>query len=248
MEYICNLKKSLPDNRDYIFSSDNLKVPKKLDYRNDLQPIRNQGQQGTCYAQATACMKEWQEKKDSGFDEYFSPQFFYDNRPNNYDDNINNDDGMYGRDVMKLIKNIGICRENTYPYGNIQHKDDISELAYEEAKEYIIKSYARINTMFDLKKSLLKNGPCLIAFPVYNYSSEFWVKNGESKGGHAVIVVGYDKDGFIIRNSWGGKWGNDGYSTYNYNDWGCHWEIWTTIDLDKDLEYIPSKKKCCIIL
>ena len=246
MDYICNLKKSLPDSRDYIFSSDNLNIPKKLDYRKDLQPIRDQGKQGTCYAQATACMKEWQEKKDSGFDEYFSPQFFYNNRPNNYDNNTQNDDGMYGRDVMKLIKNIGICRENTYPYGMIQHKDDISELAYEEAKEYVIKSYARIDTIIDLKKSLFKNGPCLIAFPVYNYSSKFWIKNGESKGGHAVIVVGYNKQGFIIRNSWGKRWGDKGYSIYNYKDWGCHWEIWTTIDLDRDLEYIPSKK-CCII-
>ena len=111
MKYICNLKKSLPDDRDYIFNSNNT-IPITLDYRQDLMPIRNQGSQGTCYAQATACMKEWQERKDNNFIEYFSPQFFYDNRSNKYDEIDNNDDGMYGRDVMKLIKNIGICRES----------------------------------------------------------------------------------------------------------------------------------------
>ena len=63
MEYICNLKQSLPDNRDYIFTNNNLKIPEKLDYRLDLQPIRDQGKQGTCYRKPTACMKEWQEKR-----------------------------------------------------------------------------------------------------------------------------------------------------------------------------------------
>ena len=109
--YICNLKKSPKDNRDFIFASKSKNdLPEIVDYRLELQPIRNQGKQGTCYAQSTACMKEWQEKKDNNFNEYMSPQFFYNNRSNKYDDNPNNDDGMYGRDVMKLIKNIGIER------------------------------------------------------------------------------------------------------------------------------------------
>jgi len=247
MEYICNFKKSLPDARDYMFTSNNLEMPNTLDYRNELQPIRDQGSQGTCYAQATACMKEWQEKKDNGFDEYFSPQFFYNNRSNYYDDDKNNNEGMYGRDVMKLIKNIGICRETNYPYGLIQHKDAISPNIYQEAKEYVIKSYARVNTLEDLKNSLNENGPCLIAFPVYNYDSEFWKNNGSFKGGHAVTVIGYNVDGFIIRNSWGKRWGNNGYSLYSYDDWGAHWEIWTTVDIDNDLDYEPSNKKCCVI-
>ena len=249
MEYICNLKKSLPDDRDYIFSSNNLSIPKTLDMRSNLQHIRDQGDQGTCYAQSTACMKEWQEKQDNGFNEYFSPQFFYNNRSNKYDDNNNNDEGMYGRDVMKLIKTIGICRENSYPYGKIEDKSKISNSIYQEAKEYTIKSYYRINTMIDLKESLYRNGPCLIAFPVYNYEKDFWIKTSDShKGGHAVVLVGYNKDGFIVRNSWGKKWGNQGYSIYEYKDWGCHWEIWTTIDIDNNIDYEPSKKKCCILM
>jgi C1A family cysteine protease len=30
-------------------------------------------------------------------------------------------------------------------------------------------------------------------------------------GGHAVLVVGYEADALIIRNSWGGDWGENGY-------------------------------------
>ncbi len=248
-EFICNLKPSPKDKRDFFFSSHSTAdLPETLNYKPELQSVRNQGKQGTCYAQSAACMKEWQEKHDNGFDEYMSPQFFYNNRPNKYDDNPTNDDGMYGRDVMKLIKTVGICPEEMYRYGRIETKKEIPQYIYDEAKRYIVKSYARVDTMENLKRSLVKNGPCLIAFPVYNYGLEFWKKkSGENQtGGHAVTVVGYDKFGFTIRNSWGTKWGSLGYTTYKYKDWGAHWEIWTTMDLDLDDIYIPNRRDGCI--
>ena len=42
-----------------------------------------------------------------------------------------------------------------------------------------IVSYAKITTIDNLKLSLNKNGPCLIAFPVYNYNTQLWkpIKN-----------------------------------------------------------------------
>ena len=52
MEYKFNFKKSSKDKRDYVYNSCNLNpLPEILDYRKDLMPIRNQGSQGTCYAQ-----------------------------------------------------------------------------------------------------------------------------------------------------------------------------------------------------
>ena len=38
-------------------------------------------------------------------------------------------------------------------------------------------------------------------------------------GGHAVLAVGYDDptSRFIVRNSWGDKWGNAGYFTMPYD-------------------------------
>ena len=62
MNYICNVNKSPDDLRDYIYigNNDNY-IPDILDYRKELNPIRNQGKQGTCYAQSVSCVKEWQE-------------------------------------------------------------------------------------------------------------------------------------------------------------------------------------------
>ena len=170
---ILNVVQSPEDGRDWVYSSSS-EIKNILDYRNDLHPIRNQGNQGTCYAQSAACMKEWQEKKDYGLDEYLSPQFFYNNRDNWYDEDKNNDEGMFGRNVMKLLKEIGICTENEYPYGLIQRKGKINEGCFLKANNHKISAYARINTLYGLKQSLCNNGPCLIAFPVYNYSTQLW--------------------------------------------------------------------------
>lgn len=236
MDYKLNLTPSPEDNRDFIFKSQDIynteTFPEELDLRDELMPVRDQGSQGTCYAQSAACMKEWHEKHNYGFDEYFSPQFFYNLRPNNYDDNLNNDEGMFGRDVMRLLKNCGICSEKMYPYGLIEHKDEIPENIYTEAKFNVIEAYARVNTIDDLKMSLYLNGPALVGFPVYNYTGQMWKNRGNDsfKGGHAMTIVGYNDEGFLIRNSWGESWNETGYTTYYYEDWGAHWEIWSCVD------------------
>jgi len=239
VKYVVNVVRSPEDNRDWkaesIYKVKSL--PKTFSLISDLQPIRNQGAQGTCAAQTAACMKEWQEKKDVNFNEYMSPQFFYNNRKNQ------NSEGMYGRDVMKVLNTIGICHENDYGYGKIESPSEINPSIFPKAKNYVISNYARVDTIQGLKKSLITNGPCYISVPVYNYSSTMWKSNnikGKQEGGHAMTIVGYDKKGFIIRNSWGSNWGNKGYCTFPYEDWGMQWEIWTTIDEKSHKE--PKKK------
>lgn len=39
----------------------------------------------------------------------------------------------------------------------------------------------------------------------------------EIDGGHAVAIVGYGKDGFLIKNSWGADWGDNGYAWISYD-------------------------------
>ena len=242
MNYKLNANKSLDDNRDWLYQNKNSNIlPSIIDFRPQLQPVRNQGTQGTCYAQSAACMKELQELNDYGLDEYLSPQFFYNNRDywNNGEqdgDDINEDYGMTGRDVMRILQHVGICKESEYSYGTIDKIDEIPEYLKITAADHKIKNYARVNSLIDLKSSLSENGACLIAFPVYNYSDQLWIQNNDEAmvGGHAMTVVGYDDEQqhFIIRNSWGENWGHDGYCYYKYQDWGSHWECWTTIDVD----------------
>jgi C1A family cysteine protease len=227
--------RSTPDLRDRVAenifpAARNLNLPETLDLRNRLLPIRNQGQQGTCVAQTGACMKEWQESLEIGLDEHLSPQYIYNLRANYPGP------GMQGRDLMKILSGHGCCREGLYRYGRIETSDNIPTVAHNDAANFKIKEYAQVKTVDGLKTALYKNGPCYIALPVYNYTDQFWNQGGgngqEFIGGHAVTVVGYNEEGFILRNSWGIGWGDKGYTIFPYKHFGKQWEIWTSIDAE----------------
>ena len=89
-----------------------------------------------------------------------------------------------------------------------------------------------IRNLSALKVALLMNGPCLGALPVYSDRPEFWNKmNGDGfYGYHAISIVGYNEDGFIIRNSWGTSFGNRGYTVLKYEDYPKMLEVWTIVD------------------
>lgn len=96
-------------------------------------------------------------------------------------------------------------------------------------REGRIKAYSRITNFDWLYKAIVANGPCLIALPVYNYDTEFWQASPHTYpiGGHAVAAVGYNKQGLIIKNSWGVDWGGAGFATVPTTDFDCIMEAWT---------------------
>ena len=75
------------------------------------------------------------------------------------------------------------------------------------------------------------NGPCVGALPVYNGEPEFWKERQGDKlqGYHAISIVGYDKEGFIIRNSWGTSFGDKGYTKIKNEDFNELMEVWTIL-------------------
>ena len=227
-----NILKSPIDTRDIIADKYFKKndYPETLDLRKNLKKVRDQGDFGTCAAISASTIKEYHEFIEIGFNNYFSPKFIYNNRADQ------STDGMFARDVMKILNKIGIIEEKKYPYYIDEKSNEISDKIYKRASIYKIKGYGQIFEIESLKEALFKNGPCLIAFPTYNESIRMWKKknNEMDLGGHAMTVVGYNNKGFIIRNSWGENWGNKGYCLYPYKDWGCHWEIWTCIDIENE--------------
>jgi len=238
-QYKFNLQPSPLDPRDFLLETiypEPVKLPEEWDLRNNMRPIRDQGNVGTCSAQSAAAIKEWQEYVDVNFNEYMSPWFVYQLRENV------GQDGMYPRNTMEILYKIGIVPEKDYNYLTTKPiTEDLKKLA----AKFKIQGYAQVNTIDSLKKALFANGPCYIAFPVYNPNKmEFWKPDYTGQpmlGGHAVCVAGYLKDCFIIRNSWSSQWGDRGYTYYNFSDFGMHWEIWTTIDADSNSEDLLKK-------
>lgn len=238
-EFIFNEETSPEDERDWVAESiypSDLKVPKTLDLRQRMPSVRNQGSRGTCAAHTASMIKAYQENVDIGINEHMSPEFIYffrEKKP---------DSGMYGRNVMKILKEKGTVPEYRFPYQSSDPEEIPSEILV-QAQNFRIKSYALVKTIEGVKKALFVNGPCYVSFPVYKNRPEFWrAEKGEKRsGGHAVTLVGYNKEGFIVRNSWGSRWNGDGHVIYPYKDWGMHREIWTLIDEKSDQIKTPTR-------
>lgn len=52
-------------------------------------------------------------------------------------------------------------------------------------------------------------------------------RKGRADSGHAVAIVGYTREGFIIQNSWGPGWGSGGFALLPYEDYMLHaTDVW----------------------
>lgn len=78
-----------------------------------------------------------------------------------------------------------------------------------------------------LKSALALYGPLSTSFKVYddfyNYSSGVYsYTSGNFDGWHAVLIIGYDdpRQAFIVKNSWGTDWGENGFFEIAYKEVG----------------------------
>ena len=115
------------------------------------------------------------------------------------------------------------------PQEGMSIKEALGYLKHKGLNNQKILSYALIPSSEVLKRCLIMFGPVAAGFPVYSSSEPyFWRKGIGFQGGHCVTIVGYTPQGFIIRNSWGKNWMNDGHITISYNDYNKYiYEAWT---------------------
>ncbi|MCC6474687.1 MAG: C1 family peptidase [Burkholderiales bacterium] len=64
-------------------------------------------------------------------------------------------------------------------------------------------------------------------------------RKGRAESGHAVALVGYTRDGFVVQNSWGRSWGGGGFALLPYEDFMLHvtdlWVVQLGVPLSVDL-------------
>lgn len=102
------------------------------------------------------------------------------------------------------------CKVNRDKYQGIA-LGKVSEMVTRNASPDEIQS-----TILKIKQEIYQNGPVCAAFTVYNdfYDYKRGIYSGGKNGlvgGHAVVIVGWGPDYWIVRNSWGIAWGMDGF-------------------------------------
>jgi hypothetical protein len=150
-----------------------------------------------------------------GFGGYMSPEFIYSARTNRpgY--------GMYLRDCCNVLKKMGACYESSFHYSDDGVERDPTAAAKAEALNNRIAGYAFVTTVEGMKYALAVTGPALVCMAVYNGSgTKIWRPNGKLTGWHAMTLVGYNEQGFIVRNSWGTWWGDSGHEIIPFEDFG----------------------------
>ena len=108
----------LPDNRDHQYAAPMAKLralPAKADLRNLCPPVYNQGQIGSCTANAIAAALEFDRKKQKLADFIPSRLFIYYNE-RNMEHSVPLDNGAQIRDGIKSVGDQGACPEKEWPY------------------------------------------------------------------------------------------------------------------------------------
>lgn len=215
----------LPDQRDYPYIKLAVRIPPlppKTDLRKFCTAVENQEQLGSCTACALVGNLEYLKFKSKKIRVNFSRLFLYYNE-RVLRKTVEYDSGASLRDGIKTLIKAGDCLEVFWPYHITKFADKPSAKAYENALNYQIRSYYRLNSLEEMKHTLSSGFPFVFGFAVYeSFESEKVRKTGlvalpdpEERllGGHAVMAVGYNdsKKLITIRNSYGKSWGDEGY-------------------------------------
>jgi C1A family cysteine protease len=265
--------RELPDFRDYTINTPTIKAllgkiafPKATPVSTDLRawcpPIENQGQLGSCTANAGVGIFEYFEKKATNSYIDASRLFLYKTTRNLM--GVTGDTGAYLRTTAGAMLLFGVPPEKYYQYVISKFDDEPSAFLYAFAENYKAILYyrydppgtAKAKLLTTIKENLSAGLPSMFGFTVYSSISQAatsgeipFPSNGEKVlGGHAIDAVGYDdakvitnannkkstKGAFLIRNSWGTGWGSKGYGwlPYDYVLNGLASDWWSLLKAD----------------
>lgn len=211
-------------------------------------PITNQFWSSMCASHTLATVMSYGELKAGLEPNIFSKGRIYADRNGQNTDM----EGMYTRDAIKILQKEGDCPHHYFRW----HMSDIGTISYayqhkeeelnEKSSPYKIKSYGRLYADDDIKTAVLKFGAVVLCYPMYK-SNDTYInppKEGEkSSGSHAITLIGWTKDYWVLQNSWGKSAGDHGlfYMSKDY-PWREAWFIEVNPNTPRD----PAPTGDCI--
>jgi C1A family cysteine protease len=236
----------LPDQRDHLYAAPVVhlvKLPAKIDLSKKCPPVYDQGQLGSCTANAIGAAIQFDRMKQKLKPNFVPSRLFIYYCERVIEGTVNSDSGAQIRDGIKSVAHNGDCPEKEWPYDIAKFKVKPAAACYTDALKYKAVSYQRVvQALSQLKGCLASGFPIVFGFTVYeSFESDSVAKTGKMPmpgpgekvlGGHAVLAVGYDDAAqrFIVRNSWGKNWGMQGYFTMPYaylTDNNLSDDLWT---------------------
>ena len=225
-------------------------------------PVLNQGSTSACTGFALSnvvnfLLRSWDPKAPQ-----ISPYMLY-SMARRYDEfpGYKEDAGSSLRGAMKGWYKHGACRIDLWeklamPAAAKRPQDDW----WLDAAQRPLGAYYRVDTrsITDMHMALNEVG-ILYASAICHAG---WLKGDDAKtpkggywsipmtaatpadGGHAFVIVGYTRAGFILQNSWGKSWGSDGLAILTYEDWSENamdcWVAQTGVVTDQHIEIAGS--------
>jgi len=224
--------RDLPDQRDHLYAAPPeflLKLPPTTDLRPQCPDVYDQGQLGSCTANAIAAALEYDQMKEKQAKIFMPSRLFIYYNERAMEGTVNEDSGAQIRDGIKSVAQQGDCPETLWPYDITKFAVKPPQQCYQQALKFKAVQYQRLSQILNqLKGCLASCYPFVFGFSVYeSFESPQVAQTGhapmpapaeKSIGGHAVMAVGYDdsQNWFIVRNSWGVGWGMEGYFTLPY--------------------------------
>ena len=256
------------DVRDWFYQPTLNALPDQLINCDNVPAILNQGEEGACTGFALAANINYHLAVNGRCNVAditgagASPRMLYE-MARRYDEwPGENYEGSSARGTMKGWTAHGVVTRNTWK-DNLFGVKHFDEAKAKEALNIPAGAYYRVThrNVRDMHSALSEAGILFATLMVHEgwdepkgfYKIYDYTFNGESRriklpiiqrkgranDGHAIAIVGYTKEGFIIQNSWGRGWGHKGFAVLPYEDWMLHasdcWVAQLGVPVDLDL-------------
>jgi C1A family cysteine protease len=219
----------VPDTRDvhYVPPVDTATLPESVDLRALCPPVYNQGNLGSCTANAIGAAIEYNQMQ-TGKQSFVPSRLFIYFNERVLEGTIKQDAGATIRNGIKTVVRLGAPPEDLWAYDESAVFTQPHPDAYAAAKLDLVTVYCRVGQTLPLLQACLMEGfPIVFRYTCFPSMDHTWDDGvipmpgptETSEDGHCMLIVGYNNANrtFLVRNSWGTQWGQQGYGTMPYD-------------------------------